>query len=293
MKKILIILLPSLILLSLFFSDRVLAAPKLSIYFSGVPEAVAAGDSFPVKILLDSNQPLNAYLVKFSFPNDVLEITGFNNSDSIVDVWQSLPKVFETGRVEFGGGSIKAFSGVGGVLMTINLKAIKAGEVKLNFSDTSFYLANGKGTKVLPQAENLIFEVGSESNREQLTLPEIKDNSVPDVKYLAIIPDPLNSARQLLSFMVADVGSGIKETTIRTRRWFWWSENQPAVNPETIASAVWAVDFRVADNNGNVSEKVVYNWRAFFVHTFSFLFFGLIILLLVINKLIKKKRYNK
>ncbi len=289
MKRLLPIFFSTLVLLYSFFPGDVLAMAKLSIYFSDLPDAVAVGDSFPVKILVDSDQPLNAYLIKFSFPRDILEVSGFNNSDSIVDVWQSLPKIFETGMVEFGGGSIKPFSGIGGSLMTVNFKAIKTGKVKIDFSNTSFYLANGKGTKVLPQLKNLAFDVEGEANRAQLALPKIKDSSVPDIKYLSIIPDPLSPTRQLLSFMVGDKQSGIKESTIRTMRWFWWSENQPAVNPEALASAVWAVDFRVTDNNGNVSEKVVYNWRAFFVHTFAFLFFGLVILFLVINKLIKKK----
>jgi len=240
-------------------------AISIKTYFNA-PEEVAIGQEFPVKLLVDSDQPLNAYSIGVVYPKENLELLGFNNSRSIIDVWQKQPLVFEGGAVKFSGGSIAPFSGEKGELLTINLKAIKTGEVTLRFENATFYLANGKGTKVIPATKELNLSIEQfVAGRRVVAAPQEFDITAPEIKFLSIMPDPFNNNQKFLSFSVYDADSGTKNVQFRSREWLFWSEWQNAVNPTALKNNVWAINFKVIDSSGNVSEKVIYDWSAFWM----------------------------
>ncbi len=240
-------------------------AASQSLYFSAPSGTIAVGSEFPVKILIDSDQPLNAYVVTFSYDPGVLTIVGFDNGKSIIDVWQGQPAVSENGSVGLRGGSVTPFSGKGGNIITVNFRAVGEGEPMLAFGNSSFYMANGKGTKVVPQTADLKFQILS-AGAVTSTLPvyeEASDIAPPTIKYLSLVQDPFNSGQKLLSFMVSDPDSGIRETLVRTRSLLLWSDWIPAQNPTAIPLSAWSIGFRAIDNRGNISERTLYNFSAF------------------------------
>ena len=237
-------------------------AISIRIYFNA-PEEVAIGQEFPVKLLVDSDQPLNAYAIGFSYPTENLSLVGFDNSKSIIDIWQDQPTAHKSGSVNFSGGSISPWRGVGGNLISVRFRAIKDGTAALRFGNSSFYLANGKGTKVIPQSANLELGVLAAGAAPAPIYEEAApDSTPPTIKYLSLIPDPFNSRQKLLSFMVSDAESGIKETLIRTRSFLFWNDWVPARNPMAIPLSVCSVGFKTIDNKDNVSEKTLYNSSA-------------------------------
>ena len=191
-------------------------------------------------------------------------ILDIDNSRSIIDVWQGQPAVSGNGSVSFRGGSLSPWSGNGGNIITVHFRAIKEGEAPLIFGNSSFYLANGKGTKVIPQTASATLKIVAvpTTSTPQTYYEETVDDSPPLIKHLSLIPDPFNNNQELLSFLVSDPGSGVKETLVRTRSLLFWSDWVPAQNPTAVPLSVWAVGFKAIDNKGNASEKTIYNFSA-------------------------------
>ena len=276
----------------LFSGIMVFAAPP-SLYFEAPSPNIAPGSEFPLRVFIDSSSSLNAYSLNLNYSSDLLELIGFDNSRSIINLWQSQPVVSRGGSVKIIGGSLEPFQGRGGEIVTINFKAIAEGTATLNFGESEVYLANGKGTKVVPQVQNL--KISLQSGGTKIEKTREADSAPPEIKILALTGDPFRPERKFLGFLVHDVGSGVKETMVRSRRWLSWSDWQPAINPTAFIKSVWSIDFRVVDNSGNASEKTIYDWGAFLLY---FLPFGaglLILVLTVAIKIVKKERksYNK
>lgn len=190
------------------------------------------------------------------------------------------------------GGSLKPFQGTRGEIITINFKVVAEGSALFSFGESSVYLANGKGTKVIPQLKNL--EINLQSGGEKIEKIREADSAPPEIKILALTGDPIRPERKILGFLVHDAGSGVKETLVRSRRWLWWSDWQTAINPTALINSVWSIDFRVVDNQGNASEKTIYDWGAF-LRYFLPVGAGLLILVLTVAlKIVKRgrKSYN-
>ena len=143
-------------LFSIFITAVYAASPLL--YFSGPSSDIPTGSEFSVVVLLDSPEPLNAYSISTSYPESMLEVTGWRSGSSIIDVWKDQP-VAKNGKIEFSGGSTSPFHGKSGELATINFKAVKEGRAELDFSSVSTYAADGKGTKITPVTKNIGFSV--------------------------------------------------------------------------------------------------------------------------------------
>ncbi|MDO8537176.1 MAG: GxxExxY protein [bacterium] len=290
------ILLSFVVLSFIFVAFRVNAATP-EIYFE-VPNSITAGSEFTVKVLLDSDVGLNAYEVSFSYTNDKIEVVSFNNGGSIINIWQTQP-TDKDGLIKWSGGSLSAFSGNKGELLSVRLKALGEGNAEFHFKDVSAYLADGKGTKIAPLLKNSEFDVvpqnsTADSPRSVIELTP-QDTTPPQIESLSFIADPFNTGQKILSFAVRDVDSGIKETMARSRRWFFWGEWQAVSNPVALPNGIWAVDFRVHNNNGGRTEATIYDWNAFIRGPLLILltFFGLIVIFLINRVLVRRRMYNK
>lgn len=256
------------ILLSAFYFlfSHVLFAASIRVYFDAPPEVVV-GQEFPVRLLVDSDQPLNAYAISLRFPEELFALANFNNGNSLINVWQNQPIVFVGGDVKFAGASFTPFNGNGGELLVVNFRAKDAGEARLTFKDAAVFLANGKGTKVVPRAEPAAIRIkkgeGGVVYRGLTDISAPIDKAPPEIKILSLDADPFNSERKLAGFVVADAASGIKEVSFRARKYIFWSDWQPARNPISVSSRVWSVEIMVSDNAGNVAERIVYDRGAF------------------------------
>ncbi|MEK7180763.1 MAG: cohesin domain-containing protein [Patescibacteria group bacterium] len=269
----------------------VAAEAATGLYFKGPIDGVSVGDEFSVEILIDSDQPLNAYSFVLKYPTDNLQVIGFNSANSIIDVQREEPQVFEGGSIKFAGASLKPFSGRGGIISIINFKALRSGNETLNFSEPKVYLADGKGTKVVPGFKSIDIKIGEAVG----TIPhkiEFNDIKPPEIVILNLTKDPITSGRKLLSFLIKDDVSGVKEILYREMRWFWWGEFQKAQNPSALPLRTWAVEIKAIDNAGNVTQRTIYDWGALVKSYFLLWFVIVLAAILVINRLIRRKVYN-
>ncbi len=284
MKRILLIF----ILAYFVFAPGIPAvAAEPVLYFDG-PREVGVGSEFSLKVLVDSDQALNAYAFTINYPSEFFELIYLNDSGSILDVWRDRPQVFEKGPVTFSGGSLTPFSGSQGVLLTFNLKALKEELIEFSFGDSKVYLANGKGTEVSPVKRS--FKLNVVSGQTSSFKEKVSDREPPSIQKLVLIPDPIVPQRKLASFLVKDSESGVKEAQILYRRWLWWEGPIRAQNPTALPLSAWAVKVVVQDNLGNVSESTIYDWTAFLSHTFLIFLIVLFLLGVVINRAIRRKK---
>lgn len=247
----------SIILLSTFYflTSHAIAASRL--YF-GEAGHMGVGDTFPVKALLDSDEAVNAYSISLKYPSDLLELTGFHDGRSIIQVWKSKPELLP-GEVKFSGGSFDVFRGQRGELITLNFKALQEGTTKIIFENSTVYLADGKGTAVSPQLVEAHITITGQSAIVS-GISYASDVALPEIKFFSLAPDPFNQKQKFLTFFVTDVDSGIKSTEIRTMSYVWWSNWSAMGNPAPIPGSVWAVELRAIDNNNNVVNKTIYAW---------------------------------
>lgn len=270
-----------------------ISAASPFLYFSAPASEIAPGSEFSVRVLLDAEQALNAYSVSLYYPPEYLEVTGFNNGRSVIDVWQSQPLI-NNGKIEFRGGSTSPFKGQGGELLAINFRATKEGIAELGFITSALYphtqnalgilgvgvyLADGKGTRAAPVSQNIKFAIKEGAALLQLS-PFGADKTTPEIKFLSLVQDPFNGDQKLLSFSVADLDSGIKETEARFRSYFSWSEWRSVQNPAAVPAPAWEVDFRATDNAGNILEKVLYDWMAL-ARSFAEILFVIVVVAIV------------
>lgn len=287
----------------LFFPSAVTHAAVSGLYFDA-PSAVGVGSEFSAKVLIDSDQPLNAYALGLWYPPEKLELVAVDTSRSVIDVSQDQPLVFGDGRIEWRGGSVAAFAGERGELLTLRLRARESGTVSLLFRNASVYLANGKGTKTVPETKNgdlsiieeIVPRADPDGNSAAPAEQVVPDAAPPEFTFLSLIPDPFASNRKLLGFVVVDSGSGVEKALVRSRTWLWWGEWQPARNPVALPLAAWSVEIAGYDNAGNASRRIVYDWSAFFRFPFAaipLLFFITVSAVLVMNRTMRRKdRYN-
>lgn len=221
---------------------------------------VTPGSEFDVKILVDSREPLNTYEFALRYSPEVLEVVRLNSANSIIDVWQTQPVVYEGGRIRWSGGSFKAFSGTAGEILRITFKTLKVGEAAIAFEKADAYIADGKGTQAASASRELRLAVRAGS---PLAASPFVDASPPEIQTVTLEKDPFNPNQNLLSVLAKDTGSGVKEMEARYRTYLAWSEWQPIRNPVAFPPNVWAVNVRVRDNVGNQTAQIIYQWPVF------------------------------
>jgi hypothetical protein len=262
-----------------------------TLYFEAATGSVSVGSAFPVRILLDTDQPVNAYTMHVRYSSNILGLQDTNNASSIITVWQGDPAVLAGGEIAVNGGSLTAFTGKHGQLLQIDFVPSATGTATLSFIGPAVYLANGKGTKVIPQTKNLQVVVsGTAGASPSPAAASAKPEIIPPViQYLAMIQDPFNGNQKLLAFLASDSGSGVSGTEIRYRTGLSWSPWQAVTNPAPLPKGVWEVDFRTVDHAGNVTEQIVYDWAA--LTTFALIAgaIGIVIIVAVLFFVLRKK----
>lgn len=274
-------------LFSIFYVN---AANYSELRFDTPSESLIVRQEFEVKLLLFTDQPINAYSIKFMYPKNLVELLGFNDANSIIDIWQTQPQVTLGGDISLKGGSIKPLISGEGLITTIKFKALTSGKGEIIFDKSNVYLANGKGTEVVPGTENFSLNIIENPGGILTQEPKAVDETPPAIEKLSVIEDPINTNQKLLSFIVKDDVSGIEKVYYQTKSWLWWGEIKPALNPTAFSSNIWAVNFRVVDNQGNISTQTIYDWSVFVKKVFPIIIFLVVIFFLVINRIRKSKK---
>lgn len=278
----------ALFFIALFFGLKVFALENYaSIYFQAESN-LEVNQASRVSVLVDSTQPVNAYLFEILYNPEEIHIQSVNTGGSIIDVKQSEPKINGDGKINVSGGSTNPFSGQKGLLLSLNVLPIKQGSIDLQIKNASIYLANGKGTKIIPNLKKITFNAKNSNNinQEETSI----DRVAPIIEFAEISKDPITPSQNLLIFKVNDLDSGIKSITAERKQWFSWSKAQEIINPTSISKNVWSVRIIVVDWSGNKTETIVYNWLAFWINLLPVLILLLIFVIIVINRIIRKKQ---
>ncbi|MBI4094510.1 MAG: hypothetical protein HY436_01750, partial [Candidatus Liptonbacteria bacterium] len=214
------------------------AAETAAFSFDANASEAAPDSILVVRLLVASAAPLNAYRLILRYPPQLLTLMKFDNSRSLITVWQSPPAVSQGGTIELVGGSTEPFSGANGELGAFVFRAAAEGEARITADSAEAYIADGKGTKAESRTAPLVLRIAPDA---PLIYEETKvDNAPPSVEFIALIADPFNPSQKLLSFNVKDAETGVGETRVRTRTFLAWSEWRRAQNPVALAKTVWA-----------------------------------------------------
>lgn len=221
---------------------------------------VPPSSDFVVIITISSIQPVNAYRVILSYPQDLMTYESFDDRASIIDVWQSRAVPRGSGTIELAGGSTRPFSGQTGELGRLRFKSIAEGVQPLRLTTYEAYLADGKGTRAIEEKQEAIMAIDARASAPGDIFGE--DTAAPEVLILSLEPDPYNSDQKLLNYQVRDTGSGVGDVAARYRTGFMWSAWQSVQNPAAVPRGAWSVEFRVVDGRGNAHATILYNWPA-------------------------------
>ncbi|MFH1648109.1 MAG: cohesin domain-containing protein [Patescibacteria group bacterium] len=123
-------------------------------------------DIFIVEVKIDNEKEcINAVEVNLTFPDEVLELIDFSETDSILSIWLRKPEVVEKGLISFAGGIPGGFCGKllgdpGDVNLITKLiflvKNNKSNLANIDFKDSQVLLNDSLGTKA-----NLTFKGAS------------------------------------------------------------------------------------------------------------------------------------
>lgn len=125
------------------------------------------GDLISVKIVLKSNDSVNAVSGEVQFSTEYLNFSHFSKSGSILNLWAQEPSCSNnSGIASFEGVILNGYSGNGGTVLTIYFRTKKEGETNLDFITASVLANDGKGTEKITGTSSV------KINIEKAAIPE-------------------------------------------------------------------------------------------------------------------------
>jgi hypothetical protein len=188
MVKIYPIKIKVILFLSVFiFSPFIAQAATLSINpATGIFET---GEHIAVKIVATSdNAPFNAVSGLVSFPTSIFSIESISKINSVLNFWVTEPVISNNaGTVKFEGLSLGGFTGSTGTIITINLRATKAGSGKVSFVSGQILANDGTGTDITGNLNGATFSVKETTSK--IATPQPKTIPPPVVPLPTLIPE--------------------------------------------------------------------------------------------------------
>ncbi len=135
-----------LAVLMLFVSPVAAHAATLSVSPAGGTYTV--GQRVIVNITVSSDVSMNAASGVLSFPTDLLSVE-YVNKGSVLNFWVTEPSYSNaSGRINFEGVSLSGFQGSNGSVLTVALRAKKAGQATIAFESGQVLANDGQGTDI-------------------------------------------------------------------------------------------------------------------------------------------------
>ena len=139
----------SAVFLSSFFPSKAIAGASL--YLFPPSGTYRVSENFTVYVKIDSaGQDINAAEGTLVFNPGEMEVVSASKTGSFFTLWTADPSFSNnTGKIEFGGGTQKAYAGSGGTVFAIVFRGKIASTAQINFSSGSVLAADGMGNNVL------------------------------------------------------------------------------------------------------------------------------------------------
>lgn len=138
------------------FSPFIAQAATLSI--SPATGNFEVGSPVTVRVIAASNVPFNAVSGSVSFPTSLFSIESVSKSSSFLNFWVTEPTA-SAGTVRFEGVALGGFTGSTGTVVTVNLRAIKAGVGTVSFNSGQILANDGQGTDITGNLNGANFSV--------------------------------------------------------------------------------------------------------------------------------------
>lgn len=135
-----------------------------SLYIAPNPENPKTGGNFALAVKVDSLEiPVNAIKGILTYNKERLEIINTSKIGSILNLWVEEPRFSNVdGKLRFAGGVPKpGFIGNGGTVLLVIFKAKVSGITTVGWEKGEVLAADGKGTNILTNLQNLSFEIES------------------------------------------------------------------------------------------------------------------------------------
>ena len=229
------------------------------------PTRVSVGSEFVVKVLVDSESPINAMEIALTYPGTFLKPSAFNESSSIIQLWQDKDWRSTPGKIMLSGGIPRAFAGNKGEVGRLTFKAVAPGDVTVSFTVADTYYADGLGTRTTARTSPVrlsVFAV-TPGSPQVITTTVVQDEALnsdtqPPVFGLTDTLRNHSKGNHLAIFEVKDTGSGIAKVEIRTNSLVSWSDWHEVTNPAEVRSGTFKYQLRATDNTGNITVETFY-----------------------------------
>lgn len=221
-----------------------------------------AGDEFLVELKLDSGaEKINVVDAALSFDASKMEVRDITTGGSVFNLWTRTPVYSnDSGKIFFTGGTTKS-AGSGKILGIVFLaKAAGSGEINIS-SDSSAYLADGKGTRQALAASPVKFAIsasaGQGAGSGAWTKILTADKTPPENLTATLGSDSsIFGGKYFLSFSAADSASGINYFEIQEGGFPASSSESPYVLKDQ--SLKTPVKIIAVDKAGNKTQSLIY-----------------------------------
>ncbi len=112
------------------------------------------GDTVNIALFVNaSEQPVNMFQGKITFPQDKLQAVSLSKDNSIISLWIQEPSISnQDGAITLAGGlPSPGFIGVAGKIITISFKVKSEGDAVINIEDAQLLANDGYGTNILKE----------------------------------------------------------------------------------------------------------------------------------------------
>ena len=244
------------------------SASAASLYVSPASGSYGIGDTITATIFVESTgQPLNALSGTLSVPTDAFDILGVSISGSIVNFWVTEPAA-RSGSVAFEGVVLNpGYSGSGGKIASVTLRAKRAGSASLTYGAASILANDGKGTSILSGTRGATFSIRegaapapvAEVAEDDEPAPPRDDETGPVVRSFAELGRASASDPSLRVRVEATDLSGIAsyEFSLDGGAFLPWSSPEDGIYELTLGPGAHTLALRVTDRAGNETRRQI------------------------------------
>jgi hypothetical protein len=254
MKKILLVSI-SLLLVPCF-------AHGATLYFDPQDHTVGIGQPFSVGLLVDASLPDNAFDVKIHIP-DGLEMLDTLDGNSIIDYWITKPTFDEKSRVlSFSGITPGGFSGKGGRLLVMSMKADQLGSFSLDYDPSTAIIHNDQNhSPDIVETTPIILTAEQGKNNVDNKIPDTDPpgSFTPSVATSSVV----FGGKWAIYFQAQDKGSGmagyeVAESRLKTADYdsLSWreAESPDLLSDQNLSSYIYV---KAMDKDGNSRVEVI------------------------------------
>ena len=156
-----------------FLMAPLIVEKMISVHIEPEQGMVTEGEQFTIKIIVNSNTPINVFKGLLRFDDTKLEVATIDYNTSIADLWAEEPWYSNgDGTVNFIGGTTQSggFTGEGS-LVTITFNAKATGEAAIYMDEMQILAHDGLGTNVpVTVPIDAVFAISSEQLQSETKL---------------------------------------------------------------------------------------------------------------------------